>query len=865
PTGIKYTWTVADNANVTGQSAQGTATGAMSQTLTNKTNVAQTVVYTVTPAGACTGADFKVTVTVNPKAKIANKSYTICTGNEFPFATNGTTGTGGEDLVPDGTTYSWTVDPNSNVTGQSAQNNKTTVAQTLNNGTATAQTVVYNVTPKSGDCIGDEFKVTVTVSPKAKVANKTYTICSGETFPFATVAADVVPAGTTYSWAKPVNDNVDGQSAQDNKTTVAQTLTNLSNTAQTVVYTVTPKSGDCTGDDFTVTVKVNPKAKIADQTYTICTGEAFPFATNGTTGTGGADLVPAGTTYSWTVDPNSNVTGQSAQNNKATVSQTLNNGTATAQTVVYNVTPKSGDCIGDDFKVTVTVNPKAKIANKTYTICSDESFTYAPVASDVVPAGTTYSWDQPVNDNVEGQTGVQDATSISQTLINKSNVAQTVVYTVTPKSGDCIGADFKVTVTVNPQPVITVTPADDICNSSTVDLKTTFSSNVSGSTFTYYTDEACTNATTVTTAKWDAAASNQLLDQTVTLYAKATAKGCVSEKASSTVIIKHKPLAPQVEDINTCASVISDVRGWESLVKNYESGAELTWYDGSAVVTPADFDMSVAMNKAYSVSQTQNGCEGDKSTVRVHIRPLPEAPMVTNLVVCEGVGTKAWRDLVTSRVDNGIKVWFSDIDGTAQIAEPITISYANPGERTAYVAIEMDGCLSEVVEVSSSVHPTPSFAEVIDESDETTTLKVNGVAPFTYLLDKNIREEFDGEVNLGILSIGNHPLTVSDEIGCKNDTVLRIEPIPLVPDKFFTPNGDGVNDLWTIKGLERYPETKIFLHDRYGKELAEFKGKDFNGWDGRYNGQDMPSTDYWYIIELRETGKRMVGHFLLRR
>jgi gliding motility-associated-like protein len=369
----------------------------------------------------------------------------------------------------------------------------------------------------------------------------------------------------------------------------------------------------------------------------------------------------------------------------------------------------------------------------------------------------------------------------------------------------------------------------------------------------------------VTTAKWNASAPNQSVDQTTTLYAIATANGCPSEIASSSVTIKHKPVAPTVENIRECAAVTPEAREWASLVSNVEANAELKWYNGSAAVTPADFDMSVAMNKAYSVTQTVNGCESDKSMVEVYIKPLPEAPMVTNNVVCEGVGSKAWRDLVTSRVDGGVKTWFSDINGTAQIAEPITISFSKPGERTAYVAIEKDGCLSEIVEVSSSVHATPSFAEVIDESDESTTLRVNGVAPFTYLLDKNIREEFDGEVNLGILSIGNHPLTVSDEIGCKNDTVLRIEPIPLVPDKFFTPNGDGVNDKWTIKGLERYPETKIFLHDRYGKELAEFKAKDFDGWDGKYNGEDMPSTDYWYIIELRETGKRMVGHFLLRR
>jgi gliding motility-associated-like protein len=716
------------------------------------------------------------------------------------------------------------------------------------------------VTPKSGDCVGDNFTVTVTVKPKPAIANKTYTICSDDQFTYAPVASDVVPAGTTYTWTVVDNTNVDGDLPQTSaSTTMSQTLINNSATAQTVTYTVTPEADGSVGDNFTVTVTVNPKAKIANKDYTRCTGEPFTLDVTG-------DRVPAGTTYTWIVAANANVSGQSAQaTGVASMTQTLTNATATVQTVVYTVTPKSGDCVGDDFTVIVTVNPKAKIANKTYTICSETAFTFATVASDVVPAGTTYSWTKPVNVNVTGQTEVIDATSMSQTLTNSTNTAQKVVYTVTPKSGSCEGDNFTVTVTVNPKPVITVNPAADVCNNLTVDLAATFNSNVSGSTFAYYTDAAGTSPASVTTAKWNASAPNQAVDQTTTLYAIATANGCPSEIASSSVTIKHKPVAPTVENIRECAAVTPEAREWASLVSNVEANAELKWYNGSAAVTPADFDMSVAMNKAYSVTQTVNGCESDKSMVEVHIKPLPEAPMVTNNVVCEGVGSKAWRDLVTSRVDGGVKTWFSDINGTAQIAEPITISFSKPGERTAYVAIEKDGCLSEIVEVSSSVHETPSFAEVIDESDESTTLRVNGVAPFTYLLDKNIREQFDGEVNLGILSIGNHPLTVSDEIGCKRDTVLRIEPIPLVPDKFFTPNGDGVNDKWTIKGLERYPETKIFLHDRYGKELAEFKAKDFDGWDGKYNGEDMPSTDYWYIIELRETGKRMVGHFLLRR
>jgi hypothetical protein len=270
--------------------------------------------------------------------------------------------------------------------------------------------------------------------------------------------------------------------------------------------------------------------------------------------------------------------------------------------------------------VNATVNPTPVIADKAYTICSGTSFTYASETGDVVPANTEYTWTVADNANVTGESAQTTATgSMSQTLTNTSATAQDVVYTVTP-AGDCTGDPFTVTVTVNPKPVVTVTPAADVCSSESVDLAATFSSSVAGAAFTYYTDAACTSPASVTTIAWDGSAADQTLDQTTTLYAVATANGCTSDpSAASTVTIKHKPAAPTVEGINACPSSTSIIKTWASLVTGKEATATLTWYDGASVVTPADFDLKVEMSKTYSVTQTVNGCESEKANVSVVI------------------------------------------------------------------------------------------------------------------------------------------------------------------------------------------------------------------------------------------------------
>jgi gliding motility-associated-like protein len=81
--------------------------------------------------------------------------------------------------------------------------------------------------------------------------------------------------------------------------------------------------------------------------------------------------------------------------------------------------------------------------------------------------------------------------------------------------------------------------------------------------------------------------------------------------------------------------------------------------------------------------------------------------------------------------------------------------------------------------------------------------------------------------------------------------------------KFFTPNGDGHNDTWNIQFSDLEKNTTVKIFDRYGKLLKEL-GYNSNGWDGSYTGQELPATDYWFVVT-RENGKEYKGHFSLKR
>ena len=85
---------------------------------------------------------------------------------------------------------------------------------------------------------------------------------------------------------------------------------------------------------------------------------------------------------------------------------------------------------------------------------------------------------------------------------------------------------------------------------------------------------------------------------------------------------------------------------------------------------------------------------------------------------------------------------------------------------------------------------------------------------------------------------------------------------------YFTPNGDGYHDTWNIYTIANQPDAKIYIFDRFGKLLKQLRPAG-SGWDGTYNGNPMPTSDYWFTVEYTEPGtdtkKTFKAHFTLKR
>jgi len=115
------------------------------------------------------------------------------------------------------------------------------------------------------------------------------------------------------------------------------------------------------------------------------------------------------------------------------------------------------------------------------------------------------------------------------------------------------------------------------------------------------------------------------------------------------------------------------------------------------------------------------------------------------------------------------------------------------------------------------------------------------------------------------VSLGEHEIKARDLNGCGESSVMvTVMDYPL----YFTPNGDGYNETWNIVGISNQVDAKIYIFDRYGKLLKQLSPTAI-GWDGTFNGADLPSSDYWFIVNYREpiddTQKEFKAHFTLKR
>jgi len=174
--------------------------------------------------------------------------------------------------------------------------------------------------------------------------------------------------------------------------------------------------------------------------------------------------------------------------------------------------------------------------------------------------------------------------------------------------------------------------------------------------------------------------------------------------------------------------------------------------------------------------------------------------------------------------------------------------------------------------VKITVNPIPELSiDSINPEDRSVEYTVTGgTMPYhVYLGSKDLGFIETNTDKKDRLPYGEHILQVQDSTGCAAEQEIVIKAIEPEPDIFFSPNGDGENDFWRIKNLNAYKNANsaiVRIYDRFGKLIYSANGADFeSGWDGTYNGNKMPATDYWYEIDIDDIDKQYFGHFTLIR
>ncbi|WP_422108029.1 T9SS type B sorting domain-containing protein [Winogradskyella sp.] len=254
----------------------------------------------------------------------------------------------------------------------------------------------------------------------------------------------------------------------------------------------------------------------------------------------------------------------------------------------------------------------------------------------------------------------------------------------------------------------------------------------------------------------------------------------------------------------------------------------------------------------------------------LQVNPLPVVVFEESYILCVNTnGTEVLDPLVLDTGLSAVDYSFEWIlDGTVLAGETgptlaptqggiygVTVTDITTSTQTSC----MNMAITEVIESEPPVLTAGVTTQAFSENHVIEAV-ATGPGDYEYSLDGG---PWQSSGTFADVSAGEHEVTARDRNGC-GLTVVSV--FVLDYPRYFTPNGDGNHETWNIAGIGS--SAKIYIFDRYGKLLKQLSPTG-PGWDGTFNGQLMPTSDYWFLLEYDEplTGQRreLKAHFTLKR
>lgn len=419
-------------------------------------------------------------------------------------------------------------------------------------------------------------------------------------------------------------------------------------------------------------------------------------------------------------------------------------------------------------------------------------------------------------------------------------------YTQVAYGGTCPVTSNTITLSVkaNPFAAIHLSGANVICESECITLE----ADSANGTINWITPAGSSSGDTVQACE----AGTYILE--------VASNGCVT-RDSIDLIAKSKPEPPVISPSGPIAICEGQTA---TLTSSYSAGNQ--WYQDGAHMSGFTSNY-ILLNSAgfYTVRYTDEfGCSSLSEAVEITVKPVSPLFITTSdTVICSGSGKEITLTASTGFVDYQWSDGQSGASITITTAGEYEVTGTNSVGCTATAQVEIEEGPAIKLSLYSPVHYDDYNITKKGAKDGSIDLTVDGgTAPFAYLWANSA----DTTEDLNGVKAGMYVVTVTDQLGCiATDSIKLKEPGDIKLPNGFTPNGDGYNDFYVIKGIQGYPGNKVTIFNRWGN-IVYSQTNFVNNWAGVSNdGNLLPDGTYFIVVDLNDNNKLIEGFIDIRR